>query len=52
MINAMLHFDDESDPLDGEEFELSMDEREEFENQRLAELFGPKPGRWETEWNI
>jgi len=36
-----------------EEMELNFiqAQREEEEHQRMAELFGPKPGRFETEWN-
>lgn len=35
----------------GDEFEVFIEEAKEKEKQYLAELFGPKPGRWETEWN-
>lgn len=35
----------------GDEFEISIEEAKEKEEQYLAELFGPKPGRWETEWS-
>ena len=29
-----------------------IEERESAEAQRLAELFGPFPGRFETEWSL
>jgi len=46
--------DYEVPPLKGQEDEelmFLMEDYEEYEHQRLADLFGPKPGRWETEWN-
>ena len=46
--------DSEVPPLQGEEeMELNSisEEREWREKQEMAEMFGPLPGRFETEWN-
>lgn len=37
--------------ITGDEFQISIEEAKEREQQYLAELFGPRPGRWETEWS-
>ncbi len=40
------------DPPLTEAEQVIEEERECAEAQRLAELFGPKPGRFETEWSL
>ena len=46
--------DSDVPPLVGEEemeLNFTQAQREEEEQQRMAELYGPRPGRFETEWN-
>jgi len=46
--------DSDVPPLAGEEemeLNFTQAQREEEEQQRMMELYGPKPGRFETEWN-
>lgn len=49
--NRLDHEGWEEEFFNGPEDEFEIAELEWQEKQRLAELFGLRPGRWETEWS-